>query len=71
MNNMNFLRLTSLISFWVGVCMTLSFSLLFIFKPNWELIEDMFLTQFNAGIYLTMAVLPFPISVIARYLSKT
>ncbi|MBI2475895.1 MAG: hypothetical protein HYV67_01485 [Candidatus Taylorbacteria bacterium] len=71
MNKMNFLRLVSIASFWLGILMIASLGLLFVFRPNCELCDQVFLTPLDALLAVTLSALPLPVAVIARYLSRT
>gem|GEM_PF-4808139 len=58
-------------SFWAGVIMVMSFGLLFFFRPDWELYVRVFSEPLNQILALTLSIVPFPVAVTARYLSKT
>ena len=72
MNDVNLFRLVSIGSFWLGVTLSLCFGFLFLFRGDaWGFYNEMFHTQHDETLALILAVLPFPISVVARYLSRT
>jgi hypothetical protein len=71
MNDMNFFRLISVASFWLGFLLTAGFGLLFIFQPPWEFAQNILLWPSDTYVALVLAIVPFPVSLLARYLSKT
>jgi hypothetical protein len=71
MNNMNLFRLVSIVCFWSGFFLTSALGVLFVFQPPWEISQNLFLRPSDTYVALVLAIVPFPISLLARYLSKT
>ncbi len=64
------LRILSVVSLLLGIILTVSYGLVFLIKPNWRWVTDLFFTDLKAVIGLLLAAIPFAVAFIARYLSR-
>ena len=55
----------------MGSFLTIALGTLFVLQPPWEFSENLFLRASDTNVALVLATVPFPVALLARYLSKT